>query len=166
MGERALIKNSTEQVQTRRREIQIRREKEHAIAQYNRMASKARKEKKAPLPSKAPVSMNHAIFFTVCLGVASIVLPQLTGLATIFAILILGNALNEQFAWFKKSEETKITKGNMSDDKMIRMVKPDTVKLSSKRAEKLPVAKTAKGINFKDADGGTITQFDWRQLTQ
>lgn len=166
MGQRALVKNSENQIQSKRREIQLRREKQYAMAQYKRMANKARKTKKAPLPSKDSVSMNHAIFFTVCLGVASVVLPQLSGLAIIFAILILGNALNEQFEWFKKADMNEAPKGNIKNERMLRMVNEDIVKLSSKKKEDLPMAKTAKGLTFKDVDGGTVTQFDWRQLTQ
>lgn len=166
MGERALVRKKTNQIQAKRREIQLRREKEYALAQYKKMAKRAQKKK--TLPSREPVSVNHAIFFTVCLGVASVVMPQLGGLALIFSILILGHHMGAKFDLFdEKKEEPTVDKRNITDEKMLRMVQNEVVKLSSKKKpESLPMAKPPKGLDFKGEDGHTITQFDWRQLTE
>ncbi|MFT6071316.1 MAG: hypothetical protein ACJAT2_000498 [Bacteriovoracaceae bacterium] len=158
--------NNSNAIQIKRREIQIRREKAHALAQYKRVASQAKKQSK-PLPSKEPISINHAIFFTICLGVGSVMVPELMGIAIIFSVLILGQTLSAQFDWFQKREEEKAPKANISDAKMIRMVKQDVVKLSHKKKKvELPIHKSEAGVAFIGEDGATVTQFDWRQLSE
>jgi hypothetical protein len=174
MNQQAMVKNNSNNIQSKRREIQLRREKAHAVAQYKRISGQAWKASKV-LPSKEPASINHAVFFTICLGVASVMMPQLMGLAIIFSVLILGHVLSEQFSWFQKNEVVKdnFPKQNISSEKMIRMVRPDVVKLSHKKKvelpvhkTKIPVHKTEAGSSFTGEDGVTITQFDWRQLSE
>lgn len=165
MGQRALVRNSTNQIQAKRREIQLRREKEHALAQYRKMAKSSGPKKKA-LPSREPVSVNHAIFFTVCLAVASVVFPQLGGLALIFSILILGQLMGAKFDLFEKKEEAQKEVYTKEEERLLRMIKPEVVKLSNKKKASLPISRTEEGLSFKGEDGGTITQFDWRQLTE
>lgn len=165
MKQQALVRKNSENIQAKRREIQIRREKAHAIAQYKRVKSQSKKQTKT-LPSKEPASLNHAVFFTICLGVASVMMPQLMGLAIIFSVLILGHVLSEQFEWFHKREVKTQEKPNISDAKMLRMLKPEVVKLSHKKKDELPVHKGELGVSFKGEDGATVTQFDWRQLSE
>lgn len=165
MGQRALVKNSNNKIQSKRRELQLRREKEHALAQYKRVAKQTGQKKKT-LASKEPVSVNHAIFFTVCLGVASVVVPQLASLALIFSILIVGQLLGVKFDMFEKKEEQEVRVHTEEESRMLRMIKPEVVKLSSKKKVELPISKSTEGLTFKGEDGGTITQFDWRQLTE
>jgi hypothetical protein len=165
MDQQIILKNKSNAIQVKRREIQIRREKAHALSQYKRVAEQAKKQSK-PLPSKEPVSINHAVFFTICLGVASVMMPQLMGIAIIFSVLILGHTLSQQFEWFQTREERKVVSPNISDAKMLRMVKEDVVKLSHKKKVELPIHKSASGITFTGEDGATVTQFDWRQLSE
>ena len=165
MGQRALVKNSTNKIQSKRRELQLRREKEHALAQYKRVAKQTAQKKKA-MPSQEPVNVNHAIFLTVCLAAASVVLPQLASLALIFSILIVGQLLGMKFDMFEKKEEQEVKVHTEEESRMLRMIKPEVVKLSSKKKVELPVSKSEEGLTFKGEDGGTITQFDWRQLTE
>lgn len=165
MDQQVILKDKSNAIQVKRREIQIRREKAHALAQYKRVAEQAKKQSK-PLPSKEPVSINHAVFFTIVLGVASVMVPELMGIAIIFSVLILGHVLSEQFQWFQKRDEEKVAKPNISDSKMLRMVKEDVVKLSHKKKVELPIHKSESGIAFTGEDGATVTQFDWRQLSE
>lgn len=166
MNQELILKKNSDAIQIKRREIQLRREKDHALAQYKRVSRQAKKKHK-PLPSKEPVSINHAVFFTVCLGVASVMMPALMGIAIIFSVLILGQVLSEQFEWFQKKEESKPVSPNINDAKMLRMIKEDIVKLSHKKKKvELPVHKAEAGITFKNEEGATVTQFDWRQLSE
>ncbi len=166
MNQQLEVKKNANAIQIKRREIQIRREKAHAMAQYKRVAEQAKKQSK-PLPSKEPISINHAIFFTICLGVGSVMVPELMGIAIIFSVLILGQTLSAQFDWFQKREEEKAPKQTFSDSKMLRMVKEDVVKLSHKKKNvELPIHKSVAGVAFVGEDGGTVTQFDWRQLSE
>ncbi len=158
--EQIKLKNKVNPVQVKREEIRLRRRKANAVAQYRKM-KKSKKPYEAKLTAKGTVSFSQAILFSFILFLGSFLVPELTILSVSFTLVLMGMLLKDRL---KKESFKKVL--TAYERERLNLVRPYNVILSSKSKRRIPVSRTVEGHSFKGEDGKTISQFDWRQLTQ
>jgi len=158
--EQLKLKNKINPVQIKRDEIRNRRRKAHAIAQYKKM-KRSQVPYEPKLLSKGSVNFKQAILFSFILFLGSYIVPELAFISVVFTSLLLGLMFKDRL---KKESFKKVL--TAYERERLKMIRPYKVVLSSKKKKRLPVSRSIPGHSFKDEDGKTISQFDWRQLTQ